>query len=77
MEYYKCYISIYTLPRWLSGKEFTSNVGDTAWITGSGRSPGEENGNPLKYSYLGNPIDRGPWWAISMESHRNQTQLSD
>ena len=77
MEYYKCYISIYTLPRWLSGKEFTSNVGDTASITGLGRSPGGENGNPLKYSYLGNPIDRGPWWAMSMESHRNQTQLSD
>ena len=31
--------------------------------SGSGRSPGEENGNPLQYSYLGNPIDREGWWA--------------
>jgi len=68
---------IYTLPRWLSGKEFTSNAGDTASIPGSGRSPGEGNGNPLKYSYLGNPMDRGAWRAMSMESHKNQTQLSD
>ena len=33
-------------------------------IPGSGRSPGEENGNPLQYSCLGNPMDRGAWWAI-------------
>ena len=32
-------------------------------IPGPGRSPGEGNGNPLQYSYLGNPIDRGAWWA--------------
>ena len=30
----------------------------------SGRSPGEENGNPLQYSCLGNLLDRGAWWAI-------------
>ena len=30
---------------------------------GSGRSPGEGNGNPLQYSCLGNPMDRGAWWA--------------
>ena len=41
------------------------------------QSPGEGNGNPLKYSYLGNPMDRGAWRAMSMESHKNQTQLSD
>jgi len=33
-------------------------------ISGSGRSPGEGNGNPLQYSCLGNPRDRGAWWAI-------------
>ena len=32
-------------------------------IPGSGRYPGERNGNPLQYSCLGNPIDRGAWWA--------------
>ena len=33
-------------------------------ISGSGRYPGGGNGNPLQYSYLGNPMDRGAWWAI-------------
>ena len=32
-------------------------------IPGLGRSPGEGNGNPLQYSSLGNPTDRGAWWA--------------
>ena len=45
------------------GKESTYNSGDTeaSSIPGSGRSPGEENGNPLQYSCLGNPLDRGAW----------------
>ena len=34
------------------------------WSQGSGRSPGEENGNPLQYSCLGNPMDRGVWKAM-------------
>ena len=46
---------------WLSSKESTCNAGDTSSIPGSGRSPGEGNGNPLQYSCLGNPIDRGAW----------------
>ena len=33
-------------------------------LAGSGRSPGEGSGNPLQYSCLGNPMDRGAWWAI-------------
>ena len=32
-------------------------------ISGSRRSPGERNGNPLQYSFLENPVDRGAWWA--------------
>ena len=36
---------------------------DTGLIPGSGRSPGEGNGNLLQYSCLGNPMDRGAWWA--------------
>ena len=42
-----------------------ANAGDADPIPGSGRSPGEGNGNPLQYSCLGNPTDRGAWggWA--------------
>ena len=38
-------------------------AGDLGSIPGSGRSPGEGNGNPLQYSYLENPMDGGAWWA--------------
>ena len=41
-----------------------ANAGDAGSIPGSGRSPGVGNGNPLQYSCLGNPMDRGAWWAI-------------
>ena len=44
---------------WLSGKESASNAGDMGSIPGLGRFPGERNGNPLHYSCLGNPMDRG------------------
>ena len=52
------------LPRWLSGKELACQVGyagDVGLNPGSGRSSGGGNGNPLQYSYLDNPIDRGAW----------------
>ena len=39
------------------------NAGDVDSIPGSGRYPGEGNGNPLQYSCLGNPMDRGGWQA--------------
>ena len=45
-------------------KESVSNAGDLGSIPGSGRSPGEGNGNPPQYSSLGYPTDRGTWWAI-------------
>ena len=44
-------------------KETTCNAGDQGSISGSGRSPGEGNDNPLYYSCLGNPMDRGAWQA--------------
>ena len=48
-----------------------ANAGDTDSIPGCGRSPGEGNGNQLQYSYLGNPMDRGAWWAIySSQGHK-------
>ena len=49
------------LPWWLSSKEFACNVGEKGLIPGSGRSPGEENGNSLQYSYLEDSMDRGAW----------------
>ena len=54
------------LSRWLSHKGSNGNAGDAGdagSIRGSGRSPGDGNGNPLQYSYLGNPMDRGAWRA--------------
>ena len=53
-------------------KESTYNVGDTSSIPGLGRYPGEGNGNPFRYSCLGNPVDKIPWTGrlLSMESQR-------
>ena len=50
-----------TLPLSAVGKESACNAGDLGVIPGSGRSPGEGNGNPLQYSCLENPILRGAW----------------
>ena len=53
-------------PDGASGKDLPVNAGDvraTGSIPGSGRSPGGGNGNPLQYSCLGNPMDRGVWQA--------------
>ena len=44
-----------------NSKESACNVGDPGLIPGSGRSPGEGNGNPLQYSYLENSLDRKAW----------------
>ena len=51
-----------------SGKEPAFNAGDirdAGSISGSRRSPGGDHGNPLQYSCLENPMDRGTWWAQS------------
>ena len=53
------------------------NVGDLGSIPGSGRAPGEGNGNPLQYSCLDNPMDGGAWWAIVHEVAKSQTRPSD
>ena len=45
------------------GKNLPVNAGDAGSIPGSGRSPGEGNGNPLQYSCLENPMDKGAWRA--------------
>ena len=48
-------------------KNLSVNEGDAGSNPRSGRSPGVGNGNPLQYSCLGNPMDRGDWWAAVHE----------
>ena len=57
------------------GKESACNAGDPGFIPGLGRSPGEGNNNPLQYSCLENPMDRGAWWAIVHRVAKSQRQL--
>ena len=59
-------VSVYTLP-----------VGDLGLIPGSGRSPGEGNGNPFQYYCLENPMERGAWWATIHGVAKSQTRLSN
>ena len=58
-------------------KESACNAGDRGLIPVSERSPGEENGNPLQYSCLENPMDTGVWWAIVHGVARSWTRLSN
>ena len=51
------------LPYSSDGKESACKAGALRSIPWSGRFPGDGNGNPLQYSCLGNPMDRGAWWA--------------
>ena len=59
-----------------SGKESTWNEGDLGLIPGLGRSPGGGHGNPLQYSCLENPMDRGGSWATVHGAAKSWTQLS-
>ena len=57
-----------------------ANAGDTrdeGLIPGLRRSLGGGNGNPFQYSCLGNPMDRGAWWATVHEAAKSWTQLSN
>ena len=54
-------ITVQELPGGSDGKASAYNAGDLGSIPGLGRSPGKGNGNPLQYSCLENPIDRGNW----------------
>ena len=56
-----------------------ANAGDRRlrfdpWVR---RSPGGGNGNPLRYSCLGNPLDRAAWWATAHRVAKSQTRLSE
>ena len=59
------------------GKASAYNEGDPGSIPGSGRSPGEGNGDPLQYSSLENPMDRRAWWAVVHGVAKSWTRLSD
>ena len=56
-------------------KKLLVNAGDLGLIPGSGRSPGEGNGNPLQYSCLENPLNRGARWAIVHGVANSRTRL--
>ena len=54
----------------------SGDIRDVGSILGSGRSPGEGNGNLLQYSCLENPVDRGAWWAIVHGVIYSRTRLN-
>ena len=72
-------MSLWTLRSFPGGalvKNPPANTGDVGSIPGSKRSPVGGNGNPLQYSCLEKPMNRGAWWATVHEVAKSQTQLS-
>ena len=71
--YLYLYLYLY-IPSWLSDKEYVRNSRNENSVPGLRRSPGEGSGNPLQYPCLGNPMNRGAWWAtvngVTKESDR-------
>ena len=63
------------LPWWLSSKESACNAENLSLVPGLGRSPGGGHGNPLQYSCLENPMDRGAWQAVVHWVSQSWTQL--
>ena len=59
------------------GKGSACNLGDLGLIPGLGRFPGGEHGNPLQFSCLRIPMDRGAWWATGHGVTKSQIQLGD
>ena len=59
------------------GKESAHNAGDLGSIPGSGKSPGEGNGNPLQYSCLENSMNRRAWWATDRGVAKSWTGLNN
>ena len=70
-------IELWGFPGGSDSKESDCNVGNLGSVPGLGRSPGEENGNPLQYSCLENPMDRGAWWATVHGVTMSQMQLME
>ena len=76
-KYYHFPCASQCLPGASDSKESTCNVGDLGIIPGLGRSPGQVRGNPLQYSCLENPMDRGAWQATVRGVTQSWTRLSD
>ena len=72
-----CISLIMSFPGASAGRESSCSVGDLGSIPGSGRSPGEGNGNPLLYSCLENSMDRGTWQATVHEFAKSWKLLND
>ena len=68
---------LYDFPGGSDSKASAYNVGDPGSIPGSGRSPGEGNGNPLQDPCLENPMDGGAWLATVRGVAKSRTRLSD
>ena len=58
-------------------KNLPDNAGDLGSIPGLGRSPGDENGYPLQYSYLRNPMDRGAWHSTAYGVTKTQSDTTE
>ena len=71
-----CTSVVRSVPGSSDGKESTCNVGDLGLIPGSGKCPGEENGNPLQCC-LENFMDRGVWLTTVHGAAKSQTRLRD
>ena len=70
VNHFKIFIEF---PDGSADKGSACNTRDTDLIPGSGRSSGEGNSNPLQYSCLGNPVDRGGWQATAQRVSKSQT----
>ena len=69
--------SLLRAPDGSDSKESACNQGDLDSIPGLGRSPEEENGYPLQYSCLEDPMDRGAWWATICGVAKSRTRLNN
>ena len=80
VKYFLIFKQIFTLIQGFAAgavvKNPPVNAGNMVSTSGLGRSPGEGNGNPLQYSCLENPMDRGAWWATVHGVAESQTRLS-
>ena len=70
----KCFVYLFSGSH---GEESACSAGNLGPIPGSGRFPGEGNGNPLQYSCLENSMDRGAWQATVRGVRKSETHLSD
>ena len=71
------YLYLVNFPGGSDSKVSACHAGDLGSIPGSGRSPGEGNGNPFQYSCLENPMDGGACWATVHGVAKSWTRLSD